>query len=316
MSTRSAWILVPAAALAAWVGCSASTSNNTATPNTAASSGGAVDAGVSMLSNDPDASSAAPADAATAVAPAPLPPVAIVAGERREVPSPSPRVRITAPANNATIREDRVEVRLNVTGWRDTANAQDMRHVHLVLDDQPYQRIDDPSRPVALEHLAQGTHVLRAFPGWETHETVKTDGAYAMVVFHVGAASRDLHFNPRAPMLTYSRPKGRIEGAGANRILLDFYLANVPAAQISATGFRVRPTIDGTAMPELTSWVPHYIENLPDGEHTIALDLLGANGERAPGHLNHAEQRITVSRTPSPPAPAAAGAAPDPHAGH
>ena len=43
------------------------------------------------------------------------------------------------------------------------------------------------------------------------------------------------------------------------------------------------------------------------------VELLGPNGERAPGHLNRAEQRITVSRTPSPPAPAAAL---DPHAAH
>jgi hypothetical protein len=316
MITRTAWLFVPATALALWVGCSGATPSNSATPATATSSGGSVDAGVSMLSNDPDAATAAAADASPPPA-APLPPVAIVAGERREVPTPSPRVRITAPAANATIREDRVEVRLNVTGWRDTANAQDMRHIHLVLDDQPYQRIDDPSRPVVLEHLAQGTHVLRAFPGWETHETVKTDGAFAMVVFHVGAASRDVHFNPRAALLTYSRPKGRIEGPGANRILLDFYVANVPAAQFNATGYRVRATIDGTAMPELTSWVPYYIENLPDGPHTITLDLLGANGERAPGHLNHSEQHITVSRTPAPPAaPTGDAGAPDPHAGH
>lgn len=315
MTPRTVWFVVPAAALALWMGCSSSTPSNSSTPNPSTSSGGSVDAGASTLTNDPDASVANVADAAPPP-PAPLPPVAIVAGERREVPSPSPRVRITAPANNATIREDRVEVRLNVTNWRDTSNAQDMRHIHLVLDDQPYQRIDDPSRPVTLEHLSQGTHVLRAFPGWETHETVKTDGAYAMVVFNVGAPSRDMHFNPRAPLLTYSRPKGRVEGPGANHILLDFYLANVPANQISATGFRVRPTIDGTAMPDLTAWVPYYIDNLPDGEHTIALDLLGANGERAPGHLNHAEQRITVSRTPAPAASPAAGGAPDPHAGH
>ncbi len=315
MITRTRWILAPAAALALWAGCSASTPNSNSTaPSGATSSGASVNADASMLSNDSDASMAAAAPPPAAPAAPALGPLAIVAGERREVPSPSPRVRITAPANNATIREDHVEVRLNVTGWRDTTNAQDLRHVHLVLDDQAYQRVDDPSRPVNLEHLAQGTHVLRAFPGWETHETVKTDGAFAMVVFNVGAPSREVRFNPRAPLLTYSRPKGRVEGASAGHMLLDFYVANIPANQFSATGFRVRPSIDGQAMSELTAWVPYYIDNLPDGEHTIALELLGPNGERAPGHLNRAEQRITVSRTPSPPATPAAAL--DPHAAH
>ncbi len=266
-----------------------------------------------MLSNDPDAAVAAPAAAAE-----PLPPMAIVAGERREVPAPTPRVQISAPTNNATIREDRVEVRLNVQNWRDVANASDMRHVHLVLDNDPYIRVDDPSRPVPLEHLAQGTHVLRAFPGWETHETVKTAGAYAMVVFHVGAASRDLRFNPRAPMLTYSRPKGRVDGPGADHILLDFYLANVPANQVGPRAYRVRPSIDGAAQAELTAWVPYYIDHLPDGEHAITLELLGPNGQPAPGPFNRGEQRITVSRAPAPATPntPAATAPADPHAGH
>ena len=275
-----------------------------------------VDAAVSMLSNDPDAAVAA-ADVAAPEA-APLPPMAIVAGERREVPAPTPRVRIVAPAANATVREDRVEVRLDVQHWRDVANASDMRHVHLVLDNNPYVRVDDPTRPVPLEHLSPGTHVLRAFPGWETHETVKTAGAYASVVFHVGAPSRDLNFNPRAPLLTYSRPKGRVEGAGADHILLDFYLANVPGNQLGPRGYRVRPSIDGAAQAELTAWAPYYIDHLPDGEHTITLELLGPNGQPAPGPFNRGEQRITVSRTPSAPAaPAnAPAAAPDPHAGH
>jgi hypothetical protein len=271
-----------------------------------------VDAAASMLTNDPDAAVAVAPPAAPAAAP--LPPMAIVAGERREVPTPNPRVQISAPANNATLREDRVEVRLNVQNWRDTANATDLRHVHLVLDGNPYIRVEDPSRPVALEHLSQGTHVLRAFPGWETHETIKTTGAYAMVVFHVGAPTRDMRFNPRAPMLTYSRPKGRIDGPGADRILLDFYLANVPANQLGPRAYRVRPSIDGAAQAELSAWVPYYIEHLPDGEHTITLELLGPNGELAPGPFNRSEQRITVSRAPAAPATPAAPA--DPHAGH
>lgn len=269
-----------------------------------------VDAAASALSNDPDA-----AVTAAAPEPPPLPPMAIVAGERREVPTPNPRVRIVAPVANATLREDRVEVRLDVQGWRNVADASDLRHVHLVLDGNPYIRVDDPSRPVPLEHLAAGTHVLRAFPGFETHETVKTAGAYASVVFHVGAPSREAGFNPRAPLLTYSRPKGRIEGPGADHILLDFYLANVPNNQLAPDGFRVRPSIDGAAQPELTAWVPYFIDHLPDGEHTVTLELLGPNGQPAPGPFNRAEQRITVSRRPAPPAPAASGPT-DPHAGH
>ena len=52
-----AWLLVPVSALAFWAACSSSQSTSSNTPPTpAASAGGDVDAGVSSLTNDPDAS--------------------------------------------------------------------------------------------------------------------------------------------------------------------------------------------------------------------------------------------------------------------
>lgn len=291
------------------LGC-ASTSPQTPTPSSAAHvTETLVDAAVSTLSNEPDA---------TAVAPAPAPaPVAITVGARREVPTPSPTVRITAPRANTTVRENRVELRLDVRNWRNADDANDHRHIHVVVDNNDYIRVDDPRRPVVLENLSEGTHVVRAFPGWETHESVKTDGALAVLVFHVGRATPNFAFNPRAPMLTYSRPKGANNGPASDHILLDFYLSNVPPGDLGAEGVRVRPTIDGTAFAALTAWQPHYIEHLAEGEHTIVLELLGRDGQLLAGPFNRAERRITVSRTAPPPPPATApAAAAMEHAGH
>lgn len=288
--------------------CASSRTSDTPTPPTASTSGSeGVDASAQSLTNAPDASAAAEVPAAPTMGP-----ITITAGERRAVPSPTPRVAIRAPANNSTTRENRVEVRLAVQNWRNVADANDMRHIHLVLDNEPYRRIDDPTRPVVLENLSEGTHVLRAFPGWETHETVKEAGAFAVTVFHVGRASAELGFNPRAPLLTYSRPKGEVTGPGANRILLDFYLTNIAPNELGESGFRVRPTIDGNTLPDLTAWVPYYITNLPDGAHTIGLQLIGRDGNPVPGPFNRAENRITVSREAPAPQPTPA----DPHAGH
>ena len=296
MMKRSAFPVV----LAFLAGCSSSTPPANSSMNAANTE--PVDAGVTALSNEPTAP-----PVPTPPPPAPEP-VRITAGERRPTPTPMPRVAITAPRNGATIREDRVEVRLNVQNWRVVTNADDHRHIHLVLDNEPYRRIDDPRQPVVLEHLSPGTHVLRAFPGWETHETVKENGAYASVMFHVGRAAENFGYNPRAPMLTYSRPKGEVNGTEADRILLDFYLANVPASDMGAQGFRVRPAIDGHTMDDLTAWVPYYIENLPDGPHTISLQLIGRDGAPVAGPFNSTEQRITVNHA----ATAASHAHPDP----
>jgi hypothetical protein len=288
--------------LALALGCS-----STGTPPAQAPMNTGTLTDASVLSNAPDAAPTPPPPPA----PPPTPP-SITAGERRAVPTPTPTVAITAPRDNSTLRENRLEVRLNVQHWRNVTDAADRRHVHLILDNNEYLRVDDPTRPYVLENLAEGTHVLRAFPGWETHESVKTDGAFALVVFHVGRPSQGWTFNRRAPLLTYSRPKGAMNGADADRILLDFYLSNVPAADLGAQGVRVRPTLDGQALSDLTQWVPYYLEHLTDGEHTLVLDLLGRDGQALPGPFNHVERRITVSHTQ----PAAPAAAPDPHAGH
>jgi hypothetical protein len=225
------------------------------------------------------------------VAPA-LGPIRVVAGTRAELPAGlRPSVRITSPRANATVLAGPLDVRLDVRDWPAPEGG---RHVHLIVDNGPYIRIDHPEEPHRLADLTPGTHTLRAFPGWATHESIKREGAFAMVTFHVGRRSDENNPGPRQPLLTYSRPKGTYNGADADRILLDWYLTNVPS--LSATGFRVRYTIDGSATGELVAWDPHYIENLPDGAHTIALDLLGANGQPVGGPFNHAEREIIVRR--------------------
>jgi hypothetical protein len=215
-------------------------------------------------------------------------------------------VQITAPRDGSLSRTNRVEVRLRVTDW---PAPQDGRHVHLIVDNEPYRRIDDPSRPVVLENLAEGVHVLRAFPGWHTHESVRTAGAFAVTTFFVGNRNDTVHFDAHTPFITYSRPKGDYNGAEAEHILLDFYITNVPNNQLAADGFRVRYDIDGSTHGEITSWVPHFIDNLPDGEHHIVLDLLGADGQPVAGAFNHTDRVIHVNRSAPPPsaAPAASG---------
>jgi hypothetical protein len=305
MNTRTRSLFGMALALGAACG-GHSASDNASTGTSAATTGG------EQVHATPLASSnmAADASVASADAPAAAPqPVSVTAGTPTPIPEGlHPRVTILAPRNNATVRTNRVEVRLQVRDW---PAPQDGRHVHLILDDAPYQRIDNPSQPIPLENLAEGTHVLRAFPGWHTHESVKVDGAFAMAVFVVGHPTADFHFDPHAPLLTYSRPKGEYNGADADRILLDFYVHNIPGNQLSANGFRVRYSIDGSTNGEATAWVPYWIEHLPDGSHTMTLDLLGADGQPAAGPFNHTQHTFSVNRSAPTPPPHAMGAAAD-----
>lgn len=223
-------------------------------------------------------------------------PVRVVAGERAPLEGDSPTVRITAPRNNQRIARGDVQLRLTVRNW--PLQPEPGQHVHVIVDNEPYIAVRDVSQPINLNQLvqtelghelAQGTHVVRVFPSRGHHESVKTEGAFAVVVFHYGTPTEGFSFDPSAPLLTYSRPKGC--NVAGERVLLDFYLDNV---ELAADGNRVRYEIDGEG-GEITSWVPHWIENLPAGEHTVRLSLVNAQGEPVPGPFNDTTRTITVA---------------------
>lgn len=230
--------------------------------------------------------------------PAPArPSVQVVRGERTPLEGRPPSIAIQAPRMNQTIRRGNVMLRVQLRNW--TLAPDPGNHVHVIVDNHPYIAVRDVSRPIDLNKLVQdnlgtelapGTHVVRVFPSRPQHESVKVGTPFAMVVFHVQEATQDFEFDPRAPLLTYSRPKGC--NPIAQPVLLDFYLTNV--SELSSEGTRVRYTIDGES-GEITEWDPHYIQNLTEGEHTVRLELVGEDGETVPGPFNDTSRTITVA---------------------
>lgn len=274
-----------------------------------------------------EVTSAPPSTAQEVEAPPPPPaPVQVVAGENSAIEGPTPTLRATSPRNGARIARGPVMVNATLANW--SLAPDPGNHVHVIVDNEPYIAIRDLSRPfdlVALVHdnlghdLAEGSHLVRMFPSRPTHESVKDARAFVAFTFVYGHPTEGFAFDARQPLLTYSRPKGcNVVGS---RVLLDFYLTNVAA--LAADGFRVQYTVDSGLSGDITSWAPHYIENLPAGEHTIRLQLLGANGQPVAGPYNDTSRTITVAETcpdphaaaPATPA-AAAPATPENAAGH
>jgi hypothetical protein len=153
---------------------------------------------------------------------------------------------------------------------------------------------------------------VRVFPSRAHHESVKDAGAFATVTFVYQSPTEGFAFDPRAPLLTYSRPKGC--NVAGSRVLLDFFVTN---ATLAADGTRVRYAIDDAVTGDIASWAPHFIENLPLGEHRIRLTLVGADGAPIAGPFNDTTRTITVAESCTPPAPAPAPiAAPVPETVH
>lgn len=223
-------------------------------------------------------------------------PVQVIAGERSPIEGNAPRIRILAPRNNQVVARGNVSLRLRLSGW-DLQPAPG-QHVHVIIDDEPYIAVRDVSSPIDLNalvqenlghELAEGSHVVRVFPSRGHHESVKTSGAFASAVFHYRSRTDGFSFDSGAPLLTYSRPKGC--GTAGERLLLDFQVRNVELAE---DGHHVRYTI-GSVEGDITSWAPHWIENLRPGEHTIRLRLVTNTGELVPGPFNDTTHTIRVA---------------------
>lgn len=216
---------------------------------------------------------------------------------------PDAKLIVSAPGPDAVVKEgDSVRVSVELTGvelqsptlgeqTKGIAYTPDGQHVHVIIDDKPYMAMYQKDS-FSVGVLAPGPHSLRAFPSRSWHESIKTPGAFVAHTFYVGSKSGDPAFRAGEPLLTYSRPKGEYNGKDAGKILLDFYLANV---ELGAGKHKVRVSIDGREIAKLEEWVPYYIENLPDGEHTIKLELLAPDGSVVPGIYNTSEKKIGVN---------------------
>ena len=87
-----------------------------------------------------------------------------------------------------------------------------------------------------VEALADGLHVLVAFPSRANHESVKTKDALSIIPFWIGKKGDAAKDFTKKPMLIYSRPKGDYKGETANHVLIDFYVANVTLAPTTRPG--------------------------------------------------------------------------------
>ncbi len=103
-----------------------------------------------------------------------------------------PALKIAAPADQSTINGPTVRVRLTLGGEltggfkpgkdpaTDTGN-----HVHVILDNQPYEAYYSLDQPFELRNVVAGKHTLRVFPSRPWHESYKNEGAFQMVTFTV-----------------------------------------------------------------------------------------------------------------------------------
>ena len=218
-----------------------------------------------------------------------------------------PVLRILTPVNGQQVDGTSVVVRLSLSGdLRGYTVSQDPvtgmgNHFHLILDNEPYEAYYNLARPFEFKNVAPGQHTLRAFASRPWHESYKNDGAFQIVSFTVRGKTPEPQNNasnidPNRPLLTYSRPKGVYDGTEADPIMIDFWLSN---AKLQGDGGaeRIRYIIDDDAPRFADKWEPIWLSGWSSGNHSVRLELLGADEWPIPnGEFNVTTREIFVNR--------------------
>lgn len=261
---------------------------------------------------------------------------------RGEQDSAAPTLKIVEPAANATVGSSTVKVKLELSGdlkgYKPGMNEETHtgNHIHVILDNQPYEAFYNLDHEFELRNVADGEHTIRVFPSRPWHESYKNEGAFQMVRFTVkngggdankpattnsGQQMSNANSNSNAnanaaptpegkdmqnstagavdatkPLLTYSRPKGEYKGDDANAIMIDFWLAN---GKLSGDGgeYRVRYAVDGGEAKFLDKWEPIWLSGWAAGKHTVKLDLVDKSGYVVDnGGYNSTTREITITK--------------------
>ena len=255
--------------------------------------------------------------------------------ERGEQDEAKPALKIVSPARSAVINGSVVQVRLDLSGdlkgykpHKDPATNTG-NHIHVILDNQPYEAYYEMDQPFELRNVTEGKHTLRVFASRPWHESYKNDGSFQMVTFTVkggGDASKPTTTNtgqtmannnsgtagpregkdmaastagevdPTKPLLTYSRPKGEYKGQDAEAIMMDFWLSNV---KLKGHGgeYRVRYIIDDDDPRYIDNWEPIWLSGWTNGKHLVRIELLDKDQRPVEnGGYNTTSREITVAK--------------------
>lgn len=256
--------------------------------------------------------------------------------KRGEQDSAEPVLQILAPAEGSTVESSTVNVLLklsgNLKGYKPHLDPETKmgNHIHVILDNQPYEAFYNTGGGFELRNVSDGKHTLRVFASRPWHESYKNNGSFQMVRFAVkkggadatqpvttnsgeqmsnaNAAARPTpegkdmkestagDVDPKKPLLTYSRPKGEYKAVDAEVIMVDFWLAN---GKLLGDGgdFRVRLTFDGGEPRFIEKWAPLWLTGWTAGQHQIKLELLDKDGNVVEnGGYNSTSREITVTK--------------------
>ncbi len=195
---------------------------------------------------------------------------------RGEQDSAVPDLEINVPPDGATIESSTVRVLLtlggDLKGYEPGMNPETKmgNHIHVILDDQPYEAYYNIEEPFELRNVPDGEHTLRVFASRPWHESYKNETAFDVVKFTVKNGGADLD-------LPATSNSGQT-------------MSNANASSNANTNTTAKPTPEGKDMPASTGGAidvtrPLLTYSRPKGEYKgadadpIMIDFWLANAQ-------------------------------------
>lgn len=193
--------------------------------------------------------------------------------ERGDEDSASPSLKIVEPKEGSTVNGSTVKLRLDLSGdlkgykpHKDPSTGMG-NHIHVILDNEPYEAYYNLDEPFELRNVTGGPHTIRVFASRPWHESYKNDGSFQMVAFTVkggGDASKPTTTNAGEKMadnantksITPVRPQTQ---ANSNKPAAD----STPAPTPEGKDYPVKPS--NTVMPDRAK--PLLTYSRPKGEY-------------------------------------------------
>lgn len=206
-----------------------------------------------------------------------------------------PEVTIVNPKQEKLYTTNKIEVQLKVKDLPLFKNEEFGLgpHLHLILDNEPYQAIYSTEQPFVLDNLTPGTHTLRVFATRPWDESFKNEGAYAQTTFHILTKTDNNKPNSALPLLTYSQPNGIYS---AEPIMLDFYLNQTAQKKLAdkSQDLFIKVTVNGESFL-VDDWYPLYLEGFKRGNNWVQLELLDREGNLIENAFNNTIRLITYN---------------------
>jgi hypothetical protein len=244
--------------------------------------------------------------------------------QRGEQDAAAPALSFVEPREGATVQGSTVKVRLKLAGdlkgyqpHKDPSTGMG-NHIHVILDNQPYEAYYELGQPFELRNVSEGPHTIRVFASRPWHESYKNDGSFQMVSFTVkggGDASQptttaggqkmadNANASKTPPSVvptdaTEGKDMQPSKGGAVERAkpLLTYSRPKgeykgpdadaimidfwLSNAKLQGDGgdYRVRYSVDGGEAKYIDKWEPIWLTGWAAGKHTVKLELVDKSG--------------------------------------